>query len=81
MRLTLIACAAVMAFPASSAFAQSTQYTVYCSGKIEVDSRTHAQMLSARGTPLCQFGSFSSASSAEAHAKNFGGKGARCKCS
>jgi hypothetical protein len=74
LTMSLIACATVAA-------AQATRYTVYCSGRIEVDSRTQEQMLSARGTPLCQFGSFSSASDAERHALNFGGKGASCRCS
>lgn len=65
----------------TAAVAETTYYTVYCSGRIEVDSRSQEQMLIARGTPLCQFGSFTTRSSAEDHSKNFGGNGAKCKCS
>lgn len=55
---------------------------VYCAnGKIEVDNRSLQQMLSARGSNVCQFGSFSYVSDAENFVKkNFGGVGASCAC-
>lgn len=62
--------------------AWASGYSVYCAnGKIEVDSRDFNQMRNARGSGVCQFGSFSYASDAENFAKkNFGGPGGNCSC-
>lgn len=62
--------------------AQAQSYFVYCaSDKIEVDSRNFEQMKSARGTPICQMGSFNYLSDAQNFAqKNFGGPGKKCSC-
>lgn len=62
--------------------AQAASYFVYCaSDKVEVDSRNFEQMKSARGTPICQLGSFDYLSDAQSFAqKNFGGPGAKCSC-
>jgi len=57
-------------------------YNVFCAdGRIEVEYRTLEQEKTARGSNVCQFGSFDYASDAENFAtKNFGGKGAACTC-
>ncbi len=62
--------------------ALSGEYNVFCSNdKIEVEQRTLEQQLDARGTPTCQFSSFSSYSSALDFAqKNFGGEDKPCAC-
>lgn len=62
--------------------AARADYYVYCANsRIEVDTRPPDQMRSARGSDLCQFGDFSTLSSARDLAdKQFGGTGARCTC-
>lgn len=78
--IRLTALAAALALVSFTAQAQS--YFVYCaSDKIEVDSRNFEQMKSARGTPICQMGSFNYLSDAQNFAqKNFGGPGKKCSC-
>ena len=57
------------------------QYTVYRANRhIKVDDLTMEQMKTARGSSVCSFGAFTSASSAEKHALQFGGNGAACGC-
>jgi len=79
MRIAILATALVALTPFA---AQAASYFVYCANdKIEVDSRNYEQMLSARGTPLCQLGSFDYLSDAQSFAqKNFGGPGGKCSC-
>jgi hypothetical protein len=62
--------------------AQAASYFVYCANdKIEVDSRNFEQMKSARGSGICQLGSFDYLSDAQSFAqKNFGGPGGKCSC-
>lgn len=62
--------------------AQAAGYFVYCANdKIEVDSRDFNQMKSARGSGICQLGSFNYLSDAQSFAqKNFGGPGKKCSC-
>ena len=62
--------------------AHASGYYVYCANsKIEVDSRDFAQMKSARGSGICQLGSFGYLSDAQSFAKkNFGGVGGKCSC-
>lgn len=77
MGLAALAAVAAFALPAQA----STQYTVYCAnGKIEIDTRTPAEMKSQRGAcPMSQ--GFNYRSDAESFAKkNFGGTGASCSC-
>ena len=78
MRVLALAAALVLV----SFTAQAQSYFVYCaSDKIEVDSRNFEQMKSARGTPICQMGSFNYLSDAQNFAqKNFGGPGKKCSC-
>ena len=73
------ACLAVVLSPLS---AQAAGYFVYCANnKIEVDSRDPAQMKTARGSGVCQMGSFGFRMDAESFAKkNFGGVGGKCAC-
>jgi hypothetical protein len=81
MRAIVIAAAFFLAaladFPA-----QAAGYYVYCANsKIEVDSRDPAQMKTARGSGVCQMGSFGFRMDAESFAKkNFGGVGGKCAC-
>jgi len=58
------------------------EYGVFCAdGRIEIEMRTLEQEKTARGSDVCQFGSFDYLSDAENFvAKNFGGKGASCAC-
>lgn len=67
---------------AAASQSDATAYSVYCAnGRIEVDSRSLAQMRSARGSGVCRFGSFNSLSDAETLAeRQFGGKGSSCTC-
>ena len=69
--------AVLAAFPA-----QASGYYVHCANnKIEVDSRDPAQMKTARGSGVCQMGSFGFRMDAESFAKkNFGGVGGKCAC-
>ncbi len=62
--------------------AHAASYFVYCANdKIEVDSRDFNQMKSARGSGICQLGSFNYLSDAQSFAqKNFGGPGKKCSC-
>ncbi|MGE0424601.1 MAG: hypothetical protein AB7O88_20245 [Reyranellaceae bacterium] len=62
--------------------ARASGYYVYCANsKIEVDSRDFGQMKSARGSGICQLGSFGYLSDAQSFAKkNFGGVGGKCSC-
>jgi hypothetical protein len=62
--------------------AQAAGYYVYCANnKIEVDSRDFSQMKIARGSGICQMGSFGFRMDAESFAKkNFGGVGGKCAC-
>jgi hypothetical protein len=72
------ACLAILSpFPA-----QAAGYFVYCANnKIEVDSRDFSQMKTARGSGVCQMGSFGFRMDAESFAKkNFGGVGGKCAC-
>lgn len=80
MRLAIIA--ACIAFMAAPFAAQASGYYVYCANnKIEVDSRDFNQMKSARGSGICQMGSFGYRMDAESFAKkNFGGVGGKCAC-
>jgi hypothetical protein len=76
----LVFCAATLALLASAAEA-NTKYTVYCaSDRIEVDSRDDKQMKIARGSGICNFGSFNYRMDAEKHSKQFGGVGGKCSC-
>ena len=80
MRIAIIAASiATMAAPFA---AQASGYYVYCANsKIEVDSRDFNQMKSARGSGICQMGSFGYRMDAESFAKkNFGGVGGKCAC-
>jgi hypothetical protein len=81
MRIALIASAAI-ALMAAPITASAAGYYVYCANsKIEVDSRDFSQMKSARGSGICQMGSFGFRSDAESFAKkNFGGVGGKCAC-
>lgn len=80
MRLTIIAAAVALA--TAPLTAQAAGYYVYCANsKIEVDSRDFNQMKSARGSGICQMGSFGYRMDAESFAKkNFGGVGGKCAC-
>ena len=73
---------AVVATALSAQTAQAAGYYVYCANsKIEVDSRDPAQMKTARGSGVCQMGSFGFRMDAESFAKkNFGGVGGKCAC-
>lgn len=79
MRIAILATALLALTPFT---AQAASYFVYCANdKIEVDSRNYEQMLSARGTPLCQLGAFDYLSDAQSFAqKNFKGPGSKCAC-
>ena len=79
MRIFMLAAALVALAPFT---AQAASYFVYCaSEKIEVDSRSFEQMKSARGSGICQLGSFDYLSDAQSFAqKNFGGPGKKCSC-
>lgn len=81
MRIAIIA-AAVIGVVAAPFAAQAAGYYVYCANnKVEVDSRDFKQMKSARGSGVCQMGSFGYRSDAESFAKkNFGGVGGKCSC-
>lgn len=79
--LTIAVLAAIAVAAAAPVAQAQTKYTVYCaSSKIEIDSRTPAEMKSQRGA--CPMGqSFSTRSDAESFAKkNFGGPGKGCSC-
>lgn len=80
MRGTLLMTAAGLLL--AGAAAAQTRYSVYCAnGRIEVDSRDPEQMRIARGSGVCQFGSFTTLSSAQDLAqRQFGGAGASCTC-
>lgn len=58
------------------------RYTVYCADeRIEVSMWDLEQMIVRRGTPVCQFASYTSYSDALRFAeKNFGGEGKSCSC-
>jgi hypothetical protein len=73
---------AVFATALSAHTARAAGYYVYCvNNKIEVDSRDPAQMKTARGSGVCQMGSFGFRMDAESFAKkNFGGIGGKCAC-
>ena len=72
--------AGFLAMSAEKGFS-ATKYSVFCaSGKIEVDSRTLAQMKSARGAGTCIIKSFDNKMDADKLAKSVGGVGASCKC-
>jgi hypothetical protein len=79
MRIFALAAALIALSPFA---AQAAGYFVYCANdKIEVDSRDFAQMKSARGSGICQLGSFNYLSDAQSFAqKNFGGPGKKCSC-
>jgi hypothetical protein len=79
MRVLALAAALLALTPFA---AQAAGYYVYCANdKIEVDSRDFAQMKSARGSGICQLGSFGFLSDAQSFAqKNFGGPGKKCSC-
>jgi hypothetical protein len=81
MRIAIIA-AAVIGVVAAPFAAQAAGYYVYCANsKVEVDSRDFNQMKSARGSGICQMGSFGYRMDAESFAKkNFGGVGGKCSC-
>ena len=80
--LRIILTAAAFFAVALSSPAQAAGYFVYCANnKIEVDSRDPAQMKTARGSGVCQMGSFGFRMDAESFAKkNFGGIGGKCAC-
>lgn len=80
MRFAIIA--ASIAFMAAPFAAHASGYYVYCANsKIEVDTRDFNQMKSARGSGICQMGSFGYRMDAESFAKkNFGGVGGKCAC-
>lgn len=80
MRIAIIA--AAVALTTAPFTAQAAGYYVYCANnKIEVDSRDFDQMKSARGSGICQMGSFGYRMDAEGFAKkNFGGVGGKCAC-
>jgi len=82
MRRIVIAAAASFAVVLSTLPAQAAGYYVYCANsKIEVDSRDPGQMKTARGSGVCQMGSFGFRMDAESFAKkNFGGVGGKCAC-
>lgn len=74
---------AIAAGAAGVAGAQTTtHYSVFCANdRIEVDSRSLDQMLSARGSDVCLFGQFNYLSDAQNFARaNFGQIGASCSC-
>jgi hypothetical protein len=79
MRIMLLGVAGVLALTGP---AWAGPYNVFCAdGRIEVEYRTLEQEITARGSNVCQFGSFDYASDAENFAlKNFGGKGSPCNC-
>jgi hypothetical protein len=60
----------------------NTTYGVFCAnGEVEVDMRSHEQMVSARGNNTCQLSRFDLMGDADRFAqKNFGGVGASCSC-
>lgn len=71
-----------LALEAAPAFA-STTYTVYCArGRIEVETRSLAQMRQARGSNVCQMGQGSTTRSSAVRLadRNHGGIGAACSC-
>ncbi len=76
------ACVATAAIMLISGAAQAnTKYTVYCANdRIEVDMRDMQQMVSARGSGICAFGSFDFLSDAQNFSKQFGGEGGKCSC-
>ncbi len=75
MRRIIVTAVAFFAVALSPLSAQAAGYFVYCANnKIEVDSRDPAQMKTARGSGVCQMGSFGFRMDAESFAKkNFGG--------
>jgi hypothetical protein len=76
-KLTIAAATAVgMLFFATPVLA--ADYTVYCTGKIEIDTRTLAQMKSARGKAKV-LKVFSNLTDAQKFAKQQGGVGATCQ--
>jgi hypothetical protein len=82
MRRIIVAAAVSFAVALSTLPAQAAGYYVYCANnKIEVDSRDFTQMKTARGSGICQMGSFGFRMDAESFAKkNFGGVGGKCAC-
>jgi len=82
MRRIVVTTAVALALTAAPFAAQAAGYFVYCANnKIEVDSRDPAQMKTARGSGVCQMGSFGFRVDAESFAKkNFGGVGGKCAC-
>jgi hypothetical protein len=81
-RIVVTAALATALSALSALPAQAAGYFVYCANnKIEVDSRDFAQMKTARGSGICQMGSFGFRMDAESFAKkNFGGVGGKCAC-
>jgi hypothetical protein len=81
MRPIALACVA-LALTVAPFTAQASGYYVYCANnKIEVDSRDFSQMKTARGSGICQMGTFGFRMDAESFAKkNFGGAGGKCAC-
>lgn len=83
-----VAAASVLAMPLTSAPLQIARalepdrYTVYCADeRIEVSMWDLEQMIVRRGTPVCQFASYTSYSDALTFAqRNFGGEGTSCYC-
>lgn len=67
---------------ATAATSEIQRYTVYCADdRIEVAMWDLEQMIVRRGTPVCQFASYTSYSDALSFAeKNFGGEGESCSC-
>jgi hypothetical protein len=58
-----------------------SEYGVYCAeSRVEIDTRSLDQMVSARGSDTCRLSGFDSLSSAESFAGNFGGEDAECTC-
>ena len=82
MRCTIVTAAVFFAITLLPLPAQAAGYFVYCANnKIEVDSRDPTQMKTARGSGVCQMGSFGFRMDAESFAKkNFGGVGGKCAC-
>jgi len=82
MHRVLVTSGALFALVLSHLPTQAAGYYVYCANnKIEVDSRDFGQMKTARGSGVCQMGSFGFRMDAESFAKkNFGGVGGKCAC-
>jgi hypothetical protein len=84
----LFAASAGLTVPMTSASLQPAlaqqvdRYTVYCADeRIEVSIWDLEQMIVRRGTPVCQFASYTSYGDALTFAqKNFGGEGKSCSC-